>query len=92
MEKVMYDSLVEIKKKYDSLMEELSKPEVLENIKLYTSINRECNKINEIVKKFNEYILCENIIADSKAMLNEADEEIIQMAKSEINESEKKMK
>ncbi|MGL5617458.1 MAG: peptide chain release factor 1 [Metamycoplasmataceae bacterium] len=92
MEKVMYDSLIEIKKKYDSLMEELTTQKVLENIKLYTSINRECNKINEIVKKFNEYILCEHIIADSKAMLNESDEEIIQMAKSEINESEKKMK
>ncbi|MGL5204647.1 MAG: peptide chain release factor 1, partial [Metamycoplasmataceae bacterium] len=92
MEKVMYDSLVEIKKKYDTLIQELAKPEVLENIKLYTSINKECNKINEIVKKFNEYLLCENIIIDSKTMLLESDEEIIQMAKSEINDSEKKMK
>ncbi len=88
----MYDSLVEIKKKYDSLEEEMKNPEVLNNIKLYTSINREYNKLKDVASKFNEYILCENIIIDSKLMLNENDDEIIQMAKLEINESEKKMK
>jgi peptide chain release factor 1 len=92
MEKVMYDSLTEIKKKYESLGEKLKSPDVLVNIKLYTKINKEFNMLKDVTNKFNEYILCENIIVDSKLMLLESDEEIIQMAKQEINESEKKMK
>lgn len=88
----MYDSLYEIKNKYHNLEEQLKEPEVLSNIKKYTSINKEFNKIKDIVEKFNQYLLCEEIISDSKLMLSEVDEEIIQMAKTEINESEKKMK
>jgi peptide chain release factor 1 len=92
MEKVMYDSLTEIKKKYESLGEKLKSSDVLVNIKLYTKINKEFNMLKDVTNKFNEYILCENIIVDSKLMLLESDEEIIQMAKQEISESEKKMK
>jgi peptide chain release factor 1 len=92
MEKVMYDSLVEIKNKYESLSEKLKSPDVLVDIKLYTKINKELNGLKDVANKFNEYILCEEIIVDSKQMLLEDDEEIIQMAKQEINESEKKMK
>lgn len=88
----MYESLREIKNKYHSLEDQLKDPEVLSNIKRYTSINKEFNNIKNIVEKFNQYILREEIIADSKLMLSEEDEEIIQMAKIEINESEKKMK
>ncbi len=88
----MYLSLFEIKNKYHTLEEELKKPDVLCDIKKYTSINKEFNSIKNIVDKFNEYILCENIITDSKLMLSENDEEIVQMAKTEIHESEKKMK
>ncbi|MDK2819283.1 MAG: peptide chain release factor 1 [Mycoplasmataceae bacterium] len=92
MEKVMYESLIEIKKKYDSIGEELKEPDVLSNIKKYTSLNKNYNNLKDIVNKFNEFILCENIIVDSKLMLSENDDEIVQMAKTEINESEKKMK
>lgn len=88
----MYESLNEIKKKYDSIGEELKNPDVMNDIKKYTNLNKKYNDLKDIANKFNEFILCENIIIDSKLMLSETDDEIIQMAKSEINESEKKMK
>ena len=85
----MKESLLEIKKKYDEINENLKKEEVLADIKQYTKFTKEANKIKDIVLTFDKYIQAENNIEESKLLLNEKDEEIIQMAKTEIANSEK---
>ncbi len=85
----MKESLLEIKRKYDEINESLKKEEILSDIKQYTKLTKEANKIKNIVITFEKYLQAENNIEESKLLLNEKDEEIIQMAKLEIANSEK---
>lgn len=85
----MRDSLIEIKEKYNEIIENLKKDEFLSNIKQYTKLTKEANNIKSIVDLFNKYLNVEKTIQESKILLNEDDEEIVQMAKLEIANSEK---
>ncbi|MBR2022809.1 MAG: peptide chain release factor 1 [Mycoplasmataceae bacterium] len=85
----MRDSLIEIKEKYNAIIENLKKDEFLSNIKQYTKLTKEANNIKSIVDLFNKYLNVEKTIQESKILLNEDDEEIVQMAKLEIANSEK---
>lgn len=85
----MKTSLIEIKNKYDQINNELKQESVLNNIKLYTKLNKELNSIKEVVSVFEKYLAIENNINESKLLLNEKDEEIIQFAKNEIISNER---
>lgn len=85
----MRDSLIEIKEKYNEIIENLKKDEFLSNIKQYTKLTKEANNIKSIVDLFNKYLNVEKTIQESKILLNEDDEEIVQMAKLEITNNEK---
>ena len=76
MEKALEDSLWEIKKKYQEILEDLKKDEVLSNIKQYTKLTKEANSIKDIVVAFDQYLNLKQNIIDSKLLLNEKDEEI----------------
>ncbi|MBR4025804.1 MAG: peptide chain release factor 1 [Mycoplasmataceae bacterium] len=89
MEKPMRDSLIEIKEKYNEIIENLKKDEFLSNIKQYTKLTKEANNIKSIVDLFNKYLNVEKTIQESKILLYEDDEEIVQMAKLEITNNEK---
>ena len=85
----MKDSLYEIKNKYDQINDQLKEESVLNDIKLYTKLTKEANKIKGIVETFDKFLLAEQSISESKLLLNEDDEEIIQLAKQEIITNEK---
>lgn len=87
----MKDSLIEIKKKYDQICNELKKEEVLSNIKEYTKLTKEMNKIKNIVNVFDEYLTIEKNLDEAKILLTEKDEDIVNMAKNEINKFEKEI-
>ena len=89
MEKTMKDSLNEIKNKYDQINEQLKEESVLSDIKLYTKLTKEANKIKNIVDTFNKFLFAEQSIIESKLLLSEDDEEIVQLAKQEIVTNEK---
>ena len=89
MEKPMREALLEIKTKYEQLNEQLKQENVLNDIKLYTKLSKEANAIKEIVLTFEKYLQAEKNISDSKLLLNEKDEQLWQLAKSEIAQNEK---
>ena len=92
MEKSMHNSLMSIKSKYDELTEKINTPEVAGNIKEYKKVEREINNIKDIVRVFNVYLNAETTIKDSKEILaTESDAEMIEFAKMEISENEKKL-
>lgn len=92
MQVVMENSLLKIKAKFDELSLQINSDEVLKDIKKYTKINKELNSIKNIVSVFNKYLLHKNNLEESKKLLNESNEqELIEMAKNEISESEKAM-
>ncbi|MEC7260116.1 MAG: peptide chain release factor 1 [Bacteroidota bacterium] len=88
----MVDKLKEIEKRFLDVEGELSKPEVVNDMKKYTSLNKEYKSLGKIVSKYSELKKIVSGIDDAKLVLNkEKDEEFREMAKIELDElSDKK--
>ncbi|UUM19670.1 MULTISPECIES: peptide chain release factor 1 [unclassified Mycoplasma] len=91
MENTMYKSLVQIKQKHNELEVQLTNPQIVSNIKMYTQISKEINSIKDIVQAFEQYLQAENNFKTAKEMLNEKDPDLVSLAKVEISEAESKM-
>ena len=88
----MVDKLKEIEKRFLTVEGELSKPEVVNDMKKYTSLNKEYKSLGKIVSKYSELKKIISGVDDAKLVLNkEKDEEFREMAKVELDElSDKK--
>ena len=82
----MIDRLEATLEKYNSLTEELSKPEVLSDVKKMTSLSKEQASLADIIEKYKEYKKVVNDINDAKEMLD--DKEMAAFAKEEISRLE----
>lgn len=89
MEKPLYDSLMSIKENYDKLVDKLSTPEIINDIKKYQQLSREVNGLKEIAASFNKYLQFTQTVAQAKEILSyESDNELLEMAKHEISANE----
>ena len=75
----MIDRLEATLEKYNSLTEELSKPEVLSDVKKMTSLSKEQASLADIIEKYKEYKKVVSDINDAKEMLD--DKEMAAFAK-----------
>ena len=82
----MIDRLEATLEKYNSLTEELSKPEVLSDVKKMTSLSKEQASLADIIEKYKEYKKVVSDINDAKEMLD--DKEMAAFAKEEISKLE----
>ena len=82
----MIDRLEATLEKYNSLTEELSKPEVLSDVKKMTSLSKEQSSLTDIIEKYKEYKKVVSDINDAKEMLD--DKEMAAFAKEEISRLE----
>ena len=82
----MIDRLEATLEKYNSLTEELSKPEVLSDVKKMTSLSKEQASLADIIEKYKEYKKVVIDINDAKEMLD--DIEMAAFAKEEISRLE----
>ena len=83
----MIDKLKEIEKRFLDVEGELSKPEVVNDMKKYTSLNKEYKSLGKIVSKYSKLKKIVSGIDDAKLVLNkEKDEEFREMAKVELDE------
>ena len=82
----MIDRLEATLEKYNSLTEELSKPEVLSDVKKMTSLSKEQASLTDIIEKYKEYKKVVSDINDAKEMLD--DKEMASFAKEEISRLE----
>ena len=83
----MIERLEQIKNRYNEIKENLSKSEVLEDIKKTTELSKELSSLEEIVTTYKDY---ENIlqgIKDAKEMVN--DKDLGDFAKEELSNLEK---
>ena len=69
--------------RYNEIAEELSKPEVLSNVELMTTLSKEQSSISEIVDKYKEYKKVLSDLEEAKELLN--DKEMADLAKEDIN-------
>ena len=79
----MIDRLEATLDRYNYLTEELSKPDVINDIKKMTTLSKEQSSLTEIVEKYKEYKRVLSDINAAKEMLN--DKEMAEFAKEEIS-------
>jgi peptide chain release factor 1 len=81
----MLDKLEAIKSRFDEVSEALVSPDVMSDMKKYTSLNKEYKELNRIVVKYLEYKnLLDNIESSKKVLATEKDQDFREMAKEEL--------
>ncbi len=89
----MFEKLDELVKKYNSLIEELSKPAVASDYKKYKELSTDLSQIEPVVKKYKEYKKIVEQIEDDKKLIKESkDKELKELAEEEIKELQEKKK
>ncbi len=87
----MLDKLLKIEKEFEDLTGKLSDPVLTNNPKEYARIAKKRSNLETTVGLLNEYKSCLKTIEDSEEMLkNEKDAEMIELAKTELNEAKGK--
>ena len=82
----MNERLENIKKKYEELTVELTKPEVLSDFNKLKKLSKEQKDLETIVLKYDEFKKCEQEIKDAKELLN--DPEMHDFAQEELSNKE----
>jgi len=84
--------LQELKKRYEEIESELSKPETVSDQKRFRDLNREHSQLSPVITRFNEYVKMKKDLADNRELIEtEKDPEMRQMLQSEIAELEQKI-
>ena len=78
----MFEHLDEIEKKYNDISEELTKPDVLSDIKKTSKLSKELSEIEEVVNCYKRYKKVTTEITEAKEMLK--DPELGDIAKDEL--------
>ena len=78
----MFGHLEEIEKRYNEIENELTKPEVLSNIKETTKLTKELSELEDVVKCFKNYKEVLKQLDENKELLK--DKDLGEMAKEEI--------
>lgn len=86
----MIERLENIEKRYNEIMEELTNPEVLGNIKKTMELSKEQASLRENYEAYQEYKKILNNIRDAKELMK--DPEMGEFARDEYNENEEKRK
>ena len=86
----MIERLENIEKRYNEIMEELTNPEVLGDIKKTTELSKEQSSLKENYDAYQEYKKVLNNIKDAKELMK--DPEMSDFARDEYNENEEKRK
>lgn len=82
----MFDKLEDLLIRYSEIQEELSDPNVVNDVKRFRSLMKEQNDLSEIVTAYTEYKDAKAAIEDSLMILEEeSDEEMRELAKEELN-------
>ncbi len=87
----MLDKLHSIFERYVYIEEQLSNPEVVQDMKNYSKLNKEYKDLQEVVSVYHEYKELLGNISNAKEMLKDPDPEMKEMAKMELEESESKL-
>ena len=85
----MINRLVAIQRKYDEISNELSTPEVINDIKKMTELSKEQRRLTPIIEVYNRYKSALSDIETAKDMLKDPDME--SFAKEEINNLNKQI-
>lgn len=84
---IILEKLEGVKARFQEVGELITKPEIIADMKRYVKLNKEYKDLEEINKVYDEYKNLLSNIESTKEMLNEEkDEEMREMAKTELEE------
>ena len=88
----MVDKLNVIKQRFNEVTDLIIQPEIISDQKKYIKINKEYKDLKNIMEKGDVYLsLIDNINEAEKILTEEKDPEMIEMAKSQIEEAKSKL-
>jgi len=88
----MLEKLGALEARFKDLETLLSSPEVIQDMRRFTQLNKEYSDLREIVELINEYRVYKNNYDQAKEILkNEKDTDLKELAKEELEEAELKM-
>jgi hypothetical protein len=82
----LFDRLDIIEARYQQLHEQLENPDILGDIKKYTSLMKELRSLETIVETYRQYKKNKQTIDELKELSKEKDQEIAELAKAELEE------
>ncbi len=81
-----------IRHRYEEVEQQITDPEIMNDMKRYVKLNQEYKNLQKLVAKFQEYKnLVDNIETGREILAEESDEEMREMAREEMEESEERI-
>ncbi len=87
----MLEKLEAIESKFKEIEEEISSPDIMNDMKRYAALNKQYKEMKTIVDRTQDYKLLVNHYDEARHLINtEKDEDVKEMAKAELEELEEK--
>ena len=83
----MFDKLIEVEAKYESISLQLQDPAVVGNQEQYKNLMKEYKQLTPIVETFREYQSAKARMEEAKELLGSSDKELKELAEEELAES-----
>ena len=87
----VFDKLDEVKQRYDEITSQLSDPEIASDPKQFATLAKEHSHLQEVVNTYTSYTQAQNELEENKALFQDDDAEIREMAKEEVSDLEVKI-
>ncbi len=83
----MIDKLEAIRERFDEVAQQISQPEIVSDLKRFTTLSKEFKDLEKVVSQYRAYLLVLAQIESAKEVLaTEKDEDFREMAKGELDE------
>ena len=88
----MFDKLEALEERFLFLEKQISDPEVIRDMEVWTKYCKESSDLTPIIEKYREYKLAKKTISDDREMLSEGqDKDMEELIKAELSEAEESM-
>ena len=87
----MFQKLEDVEKRYEELTVKVSDPEIISRQNEWREYIKEHAELEPIVLKYREYKKVQNDFEEAKAMMNDADKEMRELAEMEMLEAKDKL-
>jgi len=81
----MFSKVKEIEERFDEIENELARPEVIRDQKIYQKYLKEHSHLSPIIRAYRKYEAIQRNIDNSRSLLEDADGEIRKLAREEID-------
>ena len=92
LKKEFIDKLDKLVEKYKRLEEELSKPEVIQDVKKFKELSKELKELQETYELYEKYKKLQRELQEAKELLRSQDKELRELAEEEIERINEELK